>query len=32
MTYAGNRLPRSMVFALGIIALEEPMFVDTWSP
>jgi putative transposase len=29
MTSAGNRSPRSMDVALVIIALEEPMFVDT---
>jgi hypothetical protein len=31
MTSAGNRSPRSMDVALVIIALEEPMFVDTSS-
>jgi hypothetical protein len=31
MTSAGNRSPRSMDSALVIIALEEPMFVDTSS-
>jgi len=29
MKSAGNRSPRSMDVALVIIALEEPMFVDT---
>jgi hypothetical protein len=32
MTSAGNRSPRSMDSALVIIALEEPVFVDTSSP
>jgi hypothetical protein len=31
MISAGNRSPRSMDVALVIIALEEPMLVDTSS-
>jgi hypothetical protein len=32
MMAAGNRSPRSMDVDAVIIALEEPMFVDTSSP